>query len=221
MAELNIKDIQDEIGASTSAPKVKKENPVQSKKRKADPEPKDEPQRRSRRLRSTVRAPPANETRAERKKREVSGYCLVRSQLLTAWWQEEQAKLQKEADEEAARLEQAQRLARMPRHQDLEFEVLAEDFDEEEMTSWKSLKETLIAKEYQRPVGSWEPESLDEKKLEHAKDDLVSELKKLTIVSRAKVCKVSSIQQYTYEKLTTPSKPGTYLFDGVPSYHCK
>lgn len=104
--------------------------------------------------------------------------------------QAEEAKLRKEADEEAARLEEEERRAKMPRHQDLELEVLAEDLEEDEMTTWKALQTTLATEKFQRRVGSWEQDSRDEEKLERAKEELVSELKKLTLVSRAKVCKV-------------------------------
>lgn len=172
LAELSIKDIQDEIGASTSTPKDKNEKPVQPRKRKAETATVDPPRRQSRRLRSSALAPPPNETKAQKSKREA-----------------EEAKLRKEADEEAAREEEEVRRAKMPRHQDLELETLAEDFSEDEMTTWKALQTTLTTEKYQRPVGNWGQDSKDEKKLERAKEDLVSELKRLTLVSRAKVCK--------------------------------
>jgi hypothetical protein len=145
-----------------------------------------------------------------------SRYFVARTLLQAA-----QAKLRKEAEEEAARIKKEEQLVRMPRHQDLELEVLAEDFDEEEMKTWKTLQSTLVAKKYQRRVGSW-GELQGETKLERAKDDLVTELKKLTIVSRAKVCKVWFIWQlYQVSLLTVSFYLGADLRGRVPSYHCK
>jgi Cdc6-like AAA superfamily ATPase len=98
--------------------------------------------------------------------------------------------LQKEAEEEAERLAGEERLAKMPRHQDLEFEVLAEDFEDEETKAWDAFRSELVEKKYKQQAGSWTPESPDEKKVAREKDELVAELKKLTLASRAKVCKV-------------------------------
>ncbi|KAJ1309950.1 hypothetical protein OPQ81_006709 [Rhizoctonia solani] len=172
LAQIGIKDVQREISASSSAPTAKKEKPVQPRKRKAEIPPDNTPRRQSRRLRSTGLSVPPNETKAQRQKREA-----------------EEAKLQKEAEEEAERLAAEERLAKMPRHQDLDFETLAEDFDEEETKSWGALQSTLVEKKYQQRIGSWTPESPDDKRMAREKDELVAELKKLTLVSRAKVCK--------------------------------
>ncbi|KAG8734363.1 hypothetical protein FRC11_004369 [Ceratobasidium sp. 423] len=172
LAQIGLKDVKQDISASTSAPTVKKEKPVQPRKRKAEAPPDNTPRRQSTRLRSSGLAIPLNETKAQRQKREA-----------------EEAKLRKEAEEEAERLAAEERLAKMPRHQDLEFEVLAEDFDEEETKSWNTFQSTLVEKKHKQRIGSWTSESLDEKKMAEEKDELVAELKKMTLVSRAKVCK--------------------------------
>lgn len=110
---------------------------------------------------------------------------------LHRWWQAKQAKLQKEAEEEAERLEKAERAARMPRHQDLELEVLAEDLDESELSTWKTLQDALAEENFPKLVGSLEQEvDINEAQLDRAREELVEELKGLVVTSRAKVCKV-------------------------------
>ncbi|QRW26986.1 WD repeat-containing protein [Rhizoctonia solani] len=187
LAQIGIKDVQQEISASAPAPKAKtkKEKPVQPQKRKAETPPDNTPRRQSRRLRSSGLVIPENETNAQRRRREF-----------------EEAKLQKEAEEEAERLAAEERLAKMPRHQDLDFEVLAEDFEEEETKTWGVLQTALVQKKLKQQVGSWAPEVSDEKKMAQEKDNLVTELKKLTLVSRAKVCK-ERIYSAAYHPITT------------------
>lgn len=185
LEQIGIKDVQQEISASSPTPAVKKEKPVQPRKRKAETPPDNTPRRQSRRLRSSGLAVPPNETNAQRKKREA-----------------EEAKLQKEAEEEAERLAAEERLAKMPRHQDLEFEVLAEDFEGEDTKSWDTLQHALVEKKYKQRLGSWTPESPDEKRMAREKDELVAELKKLTLVSRAKVCK-ERVYSAAYHPITT------------------
>ncbi|CAE6498359.1 unnamed protein product [Rhizoctonia solani] len=185
LAQMGIKDVKQEISESTSTSTVKKEKPVQPRKRKAETAPDNTPRRHSRRLRSSGLAVPANETKAQRRKREA-----------------EEAKLQKEAEEEAERLAAEERLAKMPRHHDLKFETLAEDFDEEETKTWDILQSSLVKNKYKQRIGSWTPESLDEKRMTQEKDDLVAELQKLTLVSRAKVCK-ERVYSVAYHPITT------------------
>ncbi|CAE6423835.1 unnamed protein product [Rhizoctonia solani] len=185
LAQIGIKDVQEEISASVPTPNLKKEKLVQPRKRKAEVAPDNTPRRQSMRLRSSGLAVPANETSAQRRRREA-----------------EEAKLQKEAEEESERLAAEERLAKMPRHQDLEFEVLAEDFEEEETKSWNVFQSTLVKKKYKQQPGSWTPESSDEKKVAQEKDELVAELKKLTLASRAKVCK-ERIYSAAYHPITT------------------
>ncbi|KAH7340695.1 WD40 repeat-like protein [Rhizoctonia solani] len=185
LAQMGIKDVQQEISESTPTPTTKKEKPVQPRKRKAEIPPDNTPRRQSRRLRSSGLAAPSNETKAQRRKREA-----------------EEVKLQKEAEEEAERLAAEERLAKMPRHQDLEFETLAEDFDEEETKSWGTFQSILTKDRYKQRIGNWTPESPDEKRVAREKDDLVAELKKLTLVSRAKVCK-ERVYSVAYHPITT------------------
>ena len=79
----------------------------------------------------------------------------------------------------------------MPRHQDLELEVIAEGLEESELLTWKALQDTLTEESLPRLVGSMEQEAdIEEAKLERAREDLEKELKGLVVTSRAKVCKV-------------------------------
>ncbi|KAL5635734.1 hypothetical protein ACGC1H_004519 [Rhizoctonia solani] len=185
LAQMGIKDAQREISATPSTPTVKKEKPVQPRKRKAETPPDNKPRRQSRRLRSSGLTIPPNETRAQRQKREA-----------------EEAKLNKEAKQEAERLAAEERLAKMPRHQDLEFDTLAEDFDEEETIAWDTFQSALVKNKYKQRIGSWTPEVSDEKRMAREKDELVAELKKLTLVSRAKVCK-ERVYSAAYHPITT------------------
>lgn len=116
---------------------------------------------------------------------------LLRSLRSHAWWQAKQAKMEQEAEEEAERLEAAQRAVRMPRHHDLEMKVLAEDLEESELSTWKTLQGILTEESFPKLVGSLEQEvDIEEAKLERAREDLEKELKGLVVASRAKVCKV-------------------------------
>ncbi|CAE6491733.1 unnamed protein product [Rhizoctonia solani] len=185
LAQMGIKDAKQEMSQTPSTPTVKKEKPVQPRKRKAEVPPDNTPRRQSRRLRSSALAIPPNETRAQRQKREA-----------------EEAKLQREAEKEAERQAAEERLAKMPRHQDLEFETLAEGFDEEDTNTWDTLQSALVKNKYKQRVGSWTPELTDEKRMERDKDELVAELKKLSLVSRAKVCK-ERVYSIAYHPITT------------------
>ncbi|KAF8610583.1 WD40 repeat-like protein [Ceratobasidium sp. AG-I] len=183
---LNVKDVQDEMAASSSKPKKEKPKPVPALKRKAAAPAEDQPRRQSKRLRSTAKAVNPNETAAERKIREAK-----------------QAKLEKEAEEEAERLEEAQRAARMPRHHDLDLEVLAEGLEDSELLSWKTLQDTLTEESLPRLVGSAEQEvDTEEAKMERAREDLEKALKGLVVSSRAKVCK-DRIYSIAYHPITT------------------
>ncbi|CAE6429650.1 unnamed protein product [Rhizoctonia solani] len=185
LAQMGIKDAQREISATPSTPTVKKDKPVQPRKRKAETTPDKTPIRQSRRLRSSGLTIPANETRAQRQKRET-----------------EEAKLRKETEKKAAKQAAEERLAKMPRHQDLEFDTLAEDFDEEETITWNTFQSALVKNKYKQRIGSWTPEVSDEKRMAREKDELVAELKKLTLVSRAKVCK-ERVYSAAYHPITT------------------
>jgi hypothetical protein len=109
--------------------------------------------------------------------------------------QAEQARLDREAEEEDERQMEAERAAKMPRHQDLDLEVLATGIEESKLSIWKVLQDTLVAKKYPRHiVSSTLAADLDldeqETKLDRAREDLAEELKKLVVTSRARVCKV-------------------------------
>ncbi|KAF8758504.1 hypothetical protein RHS01_03009 [Rhizoctonia solani] len=150
LAQIGIKDVQQEISASAPAPKAKtkKEKPVQPQKRKAETPP-------------TIRPEGSREGSAP-----VGLLSLRTKQTLRDGEEFEEAKLQKEAEEEAS---------------DLDFEVLAEDFEEEETKTWGVLQTALVQKKLKQQVGSWAPEVSDEKKMAQEKDNLVTELKKLTL----------------------------------------
>ncbi|QRW00614.1 DNA damage-binding protein CMR1 [Ceratobasidium sp. AG-Ba] len=184
LAGLDIKTAQDEMAASSSKPQPTKAKPIQSRKRKAEPPPVDAPRRQSRRLRSGATPINPNETKAQRAKREA-----------------EEARLEREAEEEAERALEAERLAKMPRHQDLELEVLAQEFEEMEMENWKTLQDTLSSKDYPRRISGPDSETQDTK-MEHAREELVEELQKLVVTRRAKVCK-ERIYSVAYHPIIT------------------
>ncbi|KAG9126592.1 hypothetical protein FRC07_002866 [Ceratobasidium sp. 392] len=184
LAGLSIKDAQDEIAASSSKPQATKAKPVQSRKRKADVPPVDPPRRQSRRLRSGATPINPNETKAQRAKREA-----------------EEAKLEREAEEEAERLLEAERAAKMPRHEDLKLETLAENLETSELETWKILQDKLVEEEYPKHIGDLDLNA-EEAKIERAREDLVEELKKLVVTSRARVCK-ERIYSVAYHPIVT------------------
>ncbi|KAG9090377.1 hypothetical protein FRC06_001113 [Ceratobasidium sp. 370] len=134
------------------------------RKRKAEVLPVDAPRRQSRRLRSGATPANFNETKAQREKREAE---------------------EREAEEEAKRFLEAERVAKMPRHEDLELETLAKDFEESELETWKTLQASLVAEKYPRHIGSLDLDT-EEAKMERAREELSKELKKLAVTSRAK-----------------------------------
>ncbi|KAG8744750.1 hypothetical protein FRC10_009515 [Ceratobasidium sp. 414] len=163
LAELGTKDTLDEIAASSSKPQAKVK-PVQPRKRKADVLPVEVPRRQSRRLRSGATPANLNETKAQREKREAE---------------------EREAEEEANRLLEAERIAKMPRHENLELETLAKDLEESELETWKTLQGSLVTEKYPRHVGDLDL-SAEEAKMDRAREDLAEELEKLVVTSRAK-----------------------------------
>ncbi|KAG8718967.1 hypothetical protein FRC08_003948 [Ceratobasidium sp. 394] len=166
LAELGTKDAHDEIAASSPKPQAKAK-PVQPRKRKADVLAVEAPRRQSRRLRSSATPATFNETKVQREKREAE---------------------EREAEEEAERLLEAERIAKMPRHEDLDLETLAKDLEESELETWKTLQSSLVTEKYPRHVGDLDSDT-EEAKMDRAREDLAEELKKLVVTSRAKVCK--------------------------------
>jgi hypothetical protein len=143
--------------------------------------------------------------------------------LFSILTQAEKARLDREAEEEEKRHLEAERAAREPRHQDLNLEVLAAGLEESELSKWKILRDTL-AKKYLRHTSDSTPAAdlgPDEQKTEmdRAREELVEELEKLVVTSRAKVCKVCWCCPSTQgPPLTASRQLGTNLLHCIPPY---
>ncbi|KAK7054845.1 hypothetical protein VNI00_003308 [Paramarasmius palmivorus] len=166
LEQLELKQAVEELGlAKTKQPAPKtKAKPIQpSKKVKKEPEA---PRRQSARLRSTVIDP--NESPAKKRKREAE-------------IEEQKAK---EAEERIEAEERA-RLAKRPRHDDLELKVLTEDDPKSAVLLATHLQSVT---QQPRPVGSVDSfDYKEEKRHETEVAELREKMQGLKVVSRAKV----------------------------------
>ncbi|KAG8678979.1 hypothetical protein FRC09_019370 [Ceratobasidium sp. 395] len=89
----------------------------------------------------------------------------------------------------------------MPRHEDLELEILAENLEASELETWKTLQSDLATEECPRHVGDLNSD-MQEAKMDRAREDLTEELKKLVVTSRARVCK-ERIYSVAYHPIVT------------------
>lgn len=178
LEKLSLTDAVAELGIPSSSKKGKdsksenKAKPVQPRKRALQQEETSiEPRRASARLRRTGAAP-LNETPEERAQRE----------------KEEEERRAKEAEEQLL-AEEAARLAKRPRHYDLDLDALAEgNTEQEELPSLRTTLSSLTTTPHPRKTGERDAFVFDDDTKEDAEvTALRDRLQGLKVVSRAKV----------------------------------
>ncbi|KAJ8584936.1 WD40 repeat-like protein [Rhizopogon salebrosus TDB-379] len=170
--QLDLKDAVTQLGVP---PKLKpnprtRAKPVQpAKKVKREREIVEAPRRQSARLKKEVVDP--NETPAQKRKRE-----------------EEQKKRHRIEEEERLEAAEKARLAKRPRHQDLDLTTLADELEGSELVSLRSSLQTVTNVALPKRIADAEAFVFDEdEENETEVADLRKKLQKLRVVSRAKV----------------------------------
>jgi WD repeat-containing protein 76 len=103
--------------------------------------------------------------------------------------QKEIAEREAQEAEEQLLAEEAARTAKRPRHQDLDFEALAENYtDSDELPALRTSLSQVLEKPHPRAIGNRNAFVFDDdEKEDTALADLKEKMKKLKVVSRAKV----------------------------------
>jgi hypothetical protein len=174
------------LGIVKSAKTKSVAKPVQPAKRKRNDTEEEAPRRQSARLRKTL--PDPNETRTQRKKREVQ---YVRSYFtcLLNLEQAEEEVLRIKREEERLEAEERAREAKRARHEDLLLNKLVEH-GPEDLSTLNTTFKTVVNRPHTRRVRDFDAfvyESDKDKQEEHEIRELRKRLGSLRVVARAKV----------------------------------
>jgi hypothetical protein len=145
------------------------------------------PRRQSARLKKEVVDP--NETAAQKKQREVSvsmKIILRHLRLITS--QEEQKKRRQIEEQERLEAEEKDRLAKRPRHQELDLTTLGDKLEETELSSLRSSLQAITNVPLPKRTADADAYvSHEDQNNEAEVKELRNKLQKLRVVSRAKV----------------------------------
>lgn len=145
------------------------------------------PRRQSARLKNGVVNP--YETAAQKRQREVSASMTVvfqHSRLITL--QEEEKKKRQIEEQERLEAEEKARLAKRPRHQELDLTTLGDKLEEPDLSSLRSSLQAVTNVPLPKRAADADAFVFDEDQKNEAEvEELRNKLQKLRIVSRAKV----------------------------------